>query len=81
MFGASGNYATALYIASVKANVLDQVESEILALVEASKTSPTFSQFLKDLSVSADTRVKAITEISTQAKFSDVTKNFLSECF
>ncbi|XP_022897997.1 ATP synthase subunit O, mitochondrial-like [Olea europaea var. sylvestris] len=78
MFGVSGNYASALYIAAVKANVLDKVESELIGLVEASKKSPTFSQFMKDLSVTADVRKKAINEISTQAKFSDITKNFLA---
>ncbi|XP_011093506.1 ATP synthase subunit O, mitochondrial [Sesamum indicum] len=78
MFGVSGNYASALYIAAVKANVLDKVESELLSLVEASKKSPTFSQFMKDLSVTADTRLKAINDICAQAKFSEVTKNFLA---
>ncbi|KAK4415536.1 ATP synthase subunit O, mitochondrial [Sesamum alatum] len=77
MFGVSGNYASALYIAAVKANALDKVESELLSLVEASKKSPTFSQFMKDLSVTADTRVKAINDICAQAKFSEITKNFL----
>ncbi|CAA2958888.1 ATP synthase subunit O, mitochondrial [Olea europaea subsp. europaea] len=78
MFGVSGNYASALYIAAVKANVLDKVESELLTLVEASKRSPTFSQFMKDLSVTADTRMKAINDICAQAKFADITKNFLA---
>ncbi|KAI3445008.1 hypothetical protein Pfo_001673, partial [Paulownia fortunei] len=77
MYGVSGNYASALYISAVKANALDKVESELLTLVEASKKSPTFSQFMKDVSVTADTRVKAINDICTQAKFSDITKNFL----
>ncbi|KAI5682095.1 hypothetical protein M9H77_03323 [Catharanthus roseus] len=77
MFGLSGNYASALYISAVKANSLDKVETELLDLVEASKRSPTFSQFMKDLSVPTETRVKALTEICTQGKFSDITKNFL----
>ncbi|KAG6384583.1 hypothetical protein SASPL_155603 [Salvia splendens] len=78
MFGVSGNYASALYIAAVKANVLDKVESELLTLVEASKKSPTFAQFMKDASVTSDTRVKAINDICSQAKFSDITKNFMA---
>ncbi|KAL2514538.1 ATP synthase subunit O [Forsythia ovata] len=78
IFGVSGNYASALYIAAVKANVLDKVESELLTLVEASKRSPTFSLFMKDLSVTADTRVKAINDICAQAKFSDITNNFFA---
>ncbi|KAK1413320.1 hypothetical protein QVD17_35092 [Tagetes erecta] len=77
LFGGSGNYASALYIAAAKAKSLDKVESELLDLVAAIEKSPTFSQFMKDLAVPADTRVKAITEICDQAKFSEVTKNFL----
>ncbi|KAL6560464.1 hypothetical protein OROGR_004023 [Orobanche gracilis] len=77
MYGASGNYATALYIAAVKANTLDKVESELNTLVEAAKKSPTFYLFLKDVSVTADTRVKALSDICAHAKFSDITRNFL----
>ncbi|KAF2293594.1 hypothetical protein GH714_003150 [Hevea brasiliensis] len=58
--------------------VKEKVESEILDFVEASKKSPTFAEFTKDLTVPSDTRVKAIFEICSQAKFSDVTKNFLA---
>lgn len=77
MYGVSGNYASALYISAVKANALEKVESELLDLIEASKKSPKFSQFMKDLSVPTETRVKAMTDISSQAKFGDLTKNFL----
>nr|CAD1838278.1 unnamed protein product [Ananas comosus var. bracteatus] len=78
LFGGSGNYASALFLAASKANILDKVESEILDVVEASKRSPVFSQFIKDLSVPKGTRVKAINEIFSEAGFSDVTKNFLA---
>lgn len=81
MFGGSGNYASALYIAAAKAKTLDKVEAELLDLVAATQKSPTFSQFMKDLAVPADTRVKAMTEICDQAKFSEVTKNFLGMIF
>ncbi|KAK7282084.1 hypothetical protein RIF29_10607 [Crotalaria pallida] len=77
MYGGSGNYASALYIAAVKANAVEKVESELLAFAEAVKNSSTFSQFAKDPSVAKDVRVKAIQEICGEAKFSDVTKNFL----
>ncbi|GMJ16161.1 delta subunit of Mt ATP synthase [Hibiscus trionum] len=77
LFGGSGNYASALYLAAVKGNALDKVECELLDLVKASKNSQLFSQFTKDLSVPAETRVKAINEICGEAKFSDLTKNFL----
>ncbi|KAF7824551.1 ATP synthase subunit O, mitochondrial-like [Senna tora] len=77
LFGGSGNYATALYIAAVKANSLQKVETEILDLVEATKRSPKFLEFTKDLSVPKDTRIKAIKAVCGDAKFSDITKNFL----
>ena len=77
LFGGSGNYASALYIASVKANAVAKVESELLQFVEAVKNSPIFSQFIRDLSVAKDVRVKVIQDICGEAKFSDVTKNFL----
>lgn len=78
LFGGSGNYASALYIAAVKTNALDKIESELHDLVEAMKRSPTFSLFTKDPTVPADTRLKAIQEIAGGAKFSEVTKNFLA---
>ncbi|PSS26466.1 ATP synthase subunit O like [Actinidia chinensis var. chinensis] len=78
LFGVSGNYASALYLSAVKANKLDKVESELIDFVEASKRSSTFSQFMKDLSVPGDTRIKAIKEICAGAKFSDIMNNFLA---
>ena len=77
LFGGAGNYASALYIAAVKANALDTVEYEILDFLEASKRSDNFSQFMKNLSVSRGVSVKALTAICSETKFSDVTKNFL----
>ncbi|KAE8704373.1 ATP synthase subunit O [Hibiscus syriacus] len=56
LFGGSGNYASALYLAAVKGNALKNVETELLDLVQASKNSQLFSQFTKDLSVPAETR-------------------------
>ena len=77
LFGGTGNYASALYTAAVKANSLEKVESEVLDLVEAMKKSPKFTEFTKDLSVPKDNRIKAIQEIAKEAKFSDITTNFL----
>lgn len=78
LFGGSGNYATALFIAATKTNTLDKVEAEILDVVEASKRSPRFSKFIKDLSIPRKTRVKTVTEIFSEVGFCDVTRNFLS---
>lgn len=57
--------------------MVEKVELEILDVVEAAKNCAMFSQFMKDLSVPKETRVKAIDEIFSEAGFSDVTKNFL----
>ncbi|KAH0468200.1 hypothetical protein IEQ34_003233 [Dendrobium chrysotoxum] len=78
LFGGTGNYASALFLTAAKANLLDKVESEILDVVEASKRSRLFSNFIKDLSIPRETRVKAVTEIFSEAGFTDVTKNFLA---
>lgn len=78
LFGGTGNYATALFIAASKANILDKVESEVLDVVEASKRSPKFSQFIKDPTVPREKRVKAINEIFADAGLTTVTKNFLA---
>ncbi|KAK9682997.1 hypothetical protein RND81_10G111500 [Saponaria officinalis] len=77
MFGGCANYASALYLAAVRAKALDKVESELLGLVEATNKAPTFSQFTRDPSVPSATRSKALNDICDQAKFSDVMKNFL----
>ncbi|KAH7570688.1 hypothetical protein ACOSQ2_019358 [Xanthoceras sorbifolium] len=77
LYGVPGNYASALYIAAVKANALEKVEAELLDLVEISKGASMFSQFTKDPSVRAKTRVEAVNDICSQTKFSDITKNFL----
>nr|ADU85603.1 F1-ATP synthase delta subunit [Wolffia arrhiza] len=78
LFGVAGNYASALFISASKTNSLDKVEAELTKLVQASKESPGFSQFIKDLSVPADVRVKAVQDIFSEASFSDITKNFLA---
>ncbi|WJX36903.1 hypothetical protein P8452_24736 [Trifolium repens] len=77
MFGGSGNYASALYIAAVKANAVEKVDAELSQFVESVKGSALTSQFIKDISVKKDVRVKTIHDIATEAKYSDVTKSFL----
>lgn len=80
-FGGTGKYASALFISAVKANALDKVQSDLVSLVEASKRSPTFSQFMMDKSVPLADRVKATAAIADESKFHELSKNFLSMCF
>lgn len=77
LFGGTGNYATALYLAASKANKLDKVESEIRQIVEIAKKNPEFSEFIKDLSIPRKERVKYVEELCSKSGFSDITKNFL----
>ncbi|KAG2334178.1 hypothetical protein Bca52824_005358 [Brassica carinata] len=77
LVGESGNFASWLYIAAVKMNSLEKIESDLSELVEAMKTSPTFSQFTKDPSVPRETRLAAIVDVCDKAKFAEPTKNFL----
>jgi F-type H+-transporting ATPase subunit O len=79
MFGGSGNYASAVYIAAVKANAVEKVDAELSQFVESVKASALTSQFIKDISVKKDVRVKTIHDIATEAKYSDVTKSFLGK--
>jgi hypothetical protein len=79
MFGGSGNYASAVYIAAVKANAVEKVDAELSQFVESVKGSALISQFIKDISVKKDVRVKTIHDIATEAKYSDVTKSFLGK--
>lgn len=77
LVGESGNFASWLYIAAVKMNSLEKIESDLSELVEAMKTSPIFSQFTKDPSVPRETRLAAIVDVCDKAKFAEPTKNFL----
>ncbi|CAH8362786.1 unnamed protein product [Eruca vesicaria subsp. sativa] len=77
LVGENGNFASRLYIAAVKMNSLEKIESDLSELVEAIKTSPTFSQFTKDPLVPRETRLAAIVDVCEKAKFVEPTKNFL----
>ncbi|KAJ7530792.1 hypothetical protein O6H91_14G019500 [Diphasiastrum complanatum] len=76
--GVVGKYAKALFITAVRSGALETVESELKQVVEAAHNSPTFADFLKDLSVPKEVRVKAVLDIFGETAFSDVTKNFLA---
>ncbi|KGN45131.1 ATP synthase subunit O, mitochondrial [Cucumis sativus] len=78
LFGGTGNYASALYLAAVKANSLDKAEKELVDFAEALKRSATFSQFISDPTVHKDTKVKVISDVCADAKFSEIMKNFLA---
>lgn len=77
LVGENGNFASWLYIAAVKMNSLEKIESDLSEMIEAMKTAPIFAQFTKDPSVPRGTRLAAIRDACDQAKFAEPTKNFL----
>nr|BAA13600.1 delta subunit of mitochondrial F1-ATPase [Arabidopsis thaliana] len=78
LVGENGNFASWLYIAAVKMNSLEKIETDLSEMIEAMKTAPIFAQFTKDPSVPRGTRLAAIRDACDQAKFAEPTKNFLS---
>lgn len=63
MFHGHTNYEYVLYIESTKANAFDNFEEKLLDFVATSTKVSIFSQFMIELAVAADVRVKDINEI------------------
>ena len=73
----AGKYAVSLYVTAVRANALEPIYEELTELLKASEKSPTFLEFLKDMSVSNKNKVKAVQSLLGELGFSDITTNFL----
>ena len=73
----AGKYAVSLYVTAVRANALEPIYEELTELLKASEKSPTFREFLKDMSVSNKNKVKAVQSLLGELGFSDITTNFL----
>ncbi len=76
-YGVAGKYALALYIRTVRKNVLELVEAELQQVCGAVETNLVFADFHKDPSISKTLKVKAFVGIFKNIKFNDVMKNFL----
>ncbi|KAI5083922.1 hypothetical protein GOP47_0001224 [Adiantum capillus-veneris] len=76
--GIAGRYAVALYKTAVPANKMDQVYEDLNELLKSIEKSPTFGEFLKDLSVPNKEKVKAVRDIFGELKFTDISVNFLA---
>lgn len=69
-------YAEALYEAAQSANVLEQVKAELVALREVIARSPKLEGMLVSPTISFENKRKVID--TTFAKFSKITRNFLT---
>eukprot|EP00249_Psilotum_nudum_P027340 c34892_g1_i1 orf=398-1159(-) len=78
LYGVAGKYASSLYVVALRANALETVLKELREVIAAAENVPTFADFMKDLSVPADVRVKAVQDIFEQAGFCEITINFLA---
>lgn len=74
LHGLHARYANATYVAASKAGQLDQIESELMGLYEASKKSPQFGAFLENPMIS---RKDKSAYVSSLENLSPVTRNLL----
>jgi F-type H+-transporting ATPase subunit O len=64
-------------VTAVRANALEAIYEELNELLKASEKSPTFAEFLKDMSISNKSKVKAVQSLLGELGFSDISTNFL----
>ena len=71
-------YSLALYELANESNLLKQVESQSLSILDLIHSSEDFSNFIKDPTNSQEDLLKIINNISNNNKFENLLKNFLS---
>lgn len=74
MHGLHARYANATYIVASKANQLEKVESELLALLKAAQTSKAFAAVLDNPLISRDEKTKYVEKLD---QLSPITRNLL----
>jgi len=78
MFGTAGRYANALYAAAAKTKVLSEVEADLLLLKQTLSMSSELAGFCSDPSLGRETKAKAIVDVLSAAKATDITKNAMA---
>ena len=71
-------YSLALYELANESNLLKQIESQSLSILDLIDSSEDFSNLIKDPTNSKDNLLKVINNISINNKFENLLKNFLS---
>ncbi|KAJ1486608.1 ATP synthase delta subunit-domain-containing protein [Baffinella frigidus] len=67
MFGLSGRYASALYIAATKANALEAVEKDFGALAAALKSDASFERFIKDPTLKRTVKQETMAKVTASS--------------
>jgi F-type H+-transporting ATPase subunit O len=75
--GVPGRYAAALYMAAVKTDSLQKVESELSQVASLLNESKDFHNFVADPSVPRHVKVDGLNSVLSKMGASDVTKNFI----
>ena len=71
-------YSLALYELANESNLLKQIESQSLSILDLIDSSEDFSNLIKDPTNSQEDLIKIINNISNNNKFENLFKNFLS---
>ena len=71
-------YSLALYELANESNLLKQIESQSLSILDLIDSSEDFSNLIKDPTNSLEDLIKIINNISNNNKFENLLKNFLS---
>ena len=71
-------YSLALYELANESNLLKQIESQSLSILDLIDSSEDFSNLIKDPTNSQEDVIKIINNISNNNKFENLLKNFLS---
>eukprot|EP00949_MAST-11_sp_MAST-11-sp1_P002955 g2955.t1 len=70
LYGVTGRYSMALYVAAAKAGTLDKVESDLSNFVSHVESNPTFAAFLKNPTIPRTAKKADIEAICGKGKFS-----------
>jgi ATP synthase F1 delta subunit len=78
LHGIDGRYASALYSAAAKKNVLPQVESELSKMKSLIEKDSRLAQFLESPIIQRSKKVEGVKSLLKQGAYSDVTKNLFT---
>ena len=77
--GVPGRYASALYMAAVKANKLPAIEKELNEVASMIKESSDLRLIVSDPSVPRSVKIAGLNNVLTKMNASDITKNFMGK--
>ncbi|KAK9800887.1 hypothetical protein WJX73_006159 [Symbiochloris irregularis] len=76
VYGLAGKYAAALYTAGFKADLLDEIEDDLIDVWNTAADSENFRKFLKDPSIPKKEKAASLDAILKDLEIGDLTRNF-----